>query len=260
MHEIKISYAEMIEFWRDSKSSLLYEDKTNWFDLHLPYKGALLVCQVNKDTSDGDDFEIKKAFANKVIKAKPETIWTHDYTSSASWPDTDNSLYSIPAPTDKRLDMHSATVVCDAEMSFGTGTIYMVIWQGLNAPCPELGANRTPFNDVAFNPGVSAGWIQQQKPWGGQEVATYIYLSIAGVPQYACVAFAYDSIDDIVTKSNFKQFGNRLLTQFEFIEPVVLRSSMNERIECYIDNDTAITSPNGIPAKAVFHCGSTDEF
>lgn len=258
---INVSYQEILEVRRQNHKKLFYLEENNKYVLWCGSDNFNLYANVKKGSSDCTDFETnRKAFCNKPVEMVSETVYTHDFSDNATWPATDNSFAPISPPAGKTLCLHRSTVICDKDASFNGNNLIVAVWSGITEACPAVGSVPTQYNDSVFNPGVSAGWILNQKPWVQQEVNQYIYLSAAGVPEYACTIFEYSNIDELIAKSEFSFYGNRLIARFDFIFPVKLRSSKNERIESYASNDTAITTPNGVPARATFVMGSVDEF
>ena len=263
MTEIKISYSEILEIRRQNHKKLFYQEYGQDYALWLSSDGFDLSCEIAKGSADATDFETyRKAFCNKPIDITSETVFTHDFSDDTTWTATDNSVDFIEPPTGKALCLHHATIVCDKDLDFDDNSLIFVVWSGLTEPCPTVGTTRTAYNDVAFNPGISAGWVLNAKPWSQQEVNQYIHLSIAGVPEYACTVFEYSSIDELIAKSDFSFYGDRLHAKFDFLFPVKMRASMKERIETFSDGDTEIISLStpSVPSRATFVMGSVDEF
>jgi len=264
MTDINVSYSEILEIRRQNHKKLFYQSSGGDYTLWLSSDGFRLFCEVECGSSECTDFETyRKPFCNKPVDIISETVYTHDFSDDTTWDGgTSNSVSIIEPETAKTLCLHNATIVCDKNLDFDGNNLAVVVWAGITQPCPSSGVTRTPFNDVPFIPGVQAGWILYVKPWSQQEVNTYIYLSIIGTPLYGCTAFEYSSIDELIAKSDFKFFDNRLHARFDFLFPVKMRSSMNERIETYADNDTKILSLSTpyVPAKATFVMGTASEF
>jgi hypothetical protein len=257
---MQISYSEIIEFWRETKNALIFKEWQTNYDLKLPYKSIVLECSIEKQTDSASDFESKKHLANRPIQESDDIIWTHDFCNNSFWSATDNSLYIIQPENQSVLELHEPLLVCDKNMGFNGNEILNVIWMSLTAPCPERsGGLRTEYNTHPFVPGES-GWIERQRPWNGQEVTQFVFLNDAGVPQYLAIEFKYSSLNDLIFKSDPKEFGHRLRCAYYYRKPTKLRSSKNERIECWLSEHQPLTSPNSIEARAVFQAVSYAEF
>lgn len=277
MRDIHVSYDD---FWnlRRSLGSIdpvivFYLEFESSYNIWMNVQGTRVSTGASGD--DLTDFEAtKKSLCNIRPSVRQEIIWTHDYTNDADWVfGTDNSLFVVNPTTDRVFVLDGTKLTFDKDLSISGNTMHMVVWVGLNAPCPvfdDEDKERTAFGSPLFDSETGTGWITKedlqdasgfkaQYFLGAQEVTHWVYME-NNVRQYMAVVHEYTSINDLKAKAEHATDGNTTEARQNYLEPIHLRDSYEERIEVYSVTNTEHTSPNSIPSRAVFFGYVTSEF
>lgn len=276
MRDIHLSYDD---FW-ELRISLGYVDRTvvfylefeDSYNIWMDVQGTRVSTGASGD--DLTDFEAtKKSKCNIQQSIRQEIVWTHDFSDNSDWIfGTSNSLFVLNPTTGRVFIFDGTKLSFDKDLSISGNTMRMIIWIGLEAPCPEFddaGKVRTPYGSPLFDEETGTGWITKEdfqeaggfKPQyflGAQEVTHWIYME-NNVRQYMAVVHEYTSIEEIKAKARHSTDGNTTETKQNFLEPINLRDSYNERIEVYSVTDTEHTAPNSVPSRAVFYGYVTNE-
>lgn len=263
--ERAISYSEILSMRQQNRfknkipNILFYDDLPDgnyrlWMNIH----GS----EINSTITDSGDithFETYvKPYCNKYDIPTSKLIKTHDYSDNSSWVNgSSDSVYCIQPQSGKDIIIESINGKIDKGSTFGSGQEFeLVIWQSISSACPAYASTKTAYGSPLYNPGggVYTGWLKvYPSPGDIQESSVYVYLD-SNVPQYMVSEFCYYSLDDFKDKADFKEETDTLRFKYEFTDfgaYINLRSSLNERIELYTNDNNELTKPLLSTVKAV---------
>lgn len=264
-----ISYNEIIEIRRKNNASLFYEqDSSGEYLLQMNYGAMTLECEL-RDSGDIADFEAnRKQFCNKAISPDAVELRSHDFSTSGSWiHGTNNSVFSILPSAGKVLKPQRFLGQVDKSAVLNAGQDLMInFWQTVDGTaCPAyVSGVKTAFGSPLYNPPTTqTGWYKYYPTDGSpQEVEVWLYMD-NNAPKYKVSSFKFTSLVDIMHKSEYQIVGNRLNMKFDYHQYDIglsFCSSLNERIEIYLANDTAINKPNSEDARVSIMFHSFDEW
>jgi hypothetical protein len=260
---IKVSYDNIIANRRKQQCPLFYNENATGYDIFLSYENITLMTQILKGGDDGIAFEAGvKPFCNTLLLPDCPELKTHDFCDSATWiHGSSNSLFCMYPIPGKVLQLRTTRLKMDVNTTFPSNTSVMFnIWEGLTTACPAYQSG------VATTFGTSYPWVKVHPPadMAPQEVSVYVHLNGA-TPEYKVSTFKFDSLNDIITKAQARQYGSLMLMEFPYyqydIRSLNLRSSFNDRIEIFLSNDTALDNgASTVKGEASILFKSFDEF
>jgi hypothetical protein len=246
---------------------LSYEAAINGYQLYMPQGGIVYTAQAQG--GDATDFEDNRmGYCNRITWPTPDQVNSHNFCDDTDWIEAPSSLYMFAPTAGKRARLKQINGILDSGIDIDdTKFLQMTSWFSIDGttPCPTfVPGTPTPFGSPAFNPGggVYTGWISQQYD-AKQDYTTWIHLTM-GVPDYGLRHYVWNSPTElklraqnyVVTATSFNLFYSFFNTN-DFFE---LRSSLNERLETWIDGDVALDSPNSTGAFFAVYFSLYDEW
>lgn len=261
--EILLPYSDILTLrkqlrFKSKIPAILYYDQTiDGYNIWIRDLGATHLANIT-DSGEIASFESSvKPFCNKLDIPASKIIRTHDFSDNTSWQNgTNNSIYCIAPESGKDVIVSEIKGKTHKDLTFGTGQEFeLVIWQGITAACPTYNNEKTSYGSPLYNPGqgVLTGWYKAYPSANDeQEVGVFVYFD-NNVPQYMVTEFCFYSLDDFKDKAEYREDGDSLRFKYPFVDYGVfvnLRSSMNERIELFVNDDNEITRPEGSNIKS----------
>jgi hypothetical protein len=201
-------------------------------------------------------------FCDKSNSPDVPDIITHDFCAPAeTWINPDSTFVWSPTPLTK-LELQEVTVSCWRDMVIPEDNkIFMVVWEAITAPCPVFSGSRTPFG-VPGDPTWAA--VYPPARYGNQEVTVYVKFDLTDpqnpVPLFKASVFSYDKVSTMRQKAREVRYAEasagfwEMSCWFPYKErkiDITLRSSMNERIECFLEDGVPLSAgASGLPATA----------
>lgn len=217
---------------------------------------------------DATDFEDnRQVYANKINWPVPDQVNSHDFSDDSDWVDAPSSLYCFAPASGKRARLTKINGILDKGTDVSsTKYLQMTSWFSIDGTaCPAFAPGTpTAFGSPLFNPGggVYTGWLKQQYD-SKQDYATWVHLT-NGVPDYGLRHYVWDSLTVLKLRAgDFKQIDNSLNLFYSFFgnnDYFELRSSLNERLEVWIETDTALSSPNSVGCRFAVYFSLYDEW
>jgi hypothetical protein len=222
-------------------------------------------------TAEGDnatDFETyRMAYCNKISWPLPDQVNSHNFCDSADWVETPSSLYCFKPSAGKRARLKQINGVLDAGVDIGPSKyLQMTSWFSIDGTvCPNFEPGTvTPFGTPLFDPyqNVNSGWYPQQYD-SKQDYVTWVWLEY-GVPTYGLRHYVWDSLTKLKLRAqNFTKTATEINLFYSFFNTndfFEMRSSLKERLEVWIEGDTALATPNGIGAFFAVYFSLYDEW
>lgn len=277
MKDQMVSYAEFLQLRRDSRfirsipEPFFCREIGSVYLLTMNNGSFSVACEI----SDPDDIahftEHVHPFCNKLEIPSSFLIKSHDFTDESTWiGGAGKSLYVIqPSSPGKESILYLLKGKIDETIEFATGQKFcFTLWQTTNSvACPAVGDTPTTFADVMYNPGggVFTGWYKAYPTTTDvQEVTVWVHFT-DNVMDYRVAAFEFTSLDDLKDKADVTISGGVVNMQYKYSQYsafVNLRSSLNERIEVYINDHSPFTvgTPTGTKNLITAVVAEYDEF
>jgi len=243
---------------------LIYEQFTDnsGYDLFLGLQTFTAHAIITAE-EDIEHFEENiKQFCNKVDMPDMALISTHDYANNESWLFGDTNSFFVVAPmVGKEFVFHSILGKLNKEVIFDSGQSFrFVLWQTVTSTaCPAVSNTPTEFGSPLYNPygAVFTGWYKVFPPEGQNQKPNIWYYFVDNEHTYTVTEFVFENLDDFLDQSKYLFQGDTVRLTYEYKEfnaYLNLRSSKNERLEMYVNNDEEISNPEGITTKSVLSC------
>lgn len=277
-NKVTVSYGEILNIRRglrynsDFPNILCYERFGNdlGYELFLGLQTFTAVCIID-DTDDVIHFEtFIKPFCNQIDAPDMLILPTHDFSDASTWVGGDeNSFYAIQPMSGKEYVLHSILGKMSKSLTFGSEQhIKFVLWQSTTeAACPVAGNSLTVFADSFYNPysGVFSGWAKVFPSAGVNQKPNIWYYFDNNTHTYTVTEFIFETLDDFLEQSRYQFEENTVRLTYEYKEfgaYLSLRSSKNERIEIYSNDNLPLSIPEGESIRSVISCVllSYDEF
>lgn len=269
-NKVSVTYEEILELRRglrynsDFPNILCYDQfaDNSGYELLLGLQ-TFTASHMMTNVDDITHFEASiKSHCNKVDSPAMLILPTHDYSDVNSWVvSTTNSLYYIQPMDGKEYVLHSILGKMNHNLTFGSGqTVKFVLWQtACDHECPEVGSTATPFADVMYNPAgsVFTGWYKVFPVAGTNQKPNIWYHFTDNDHDYTVTEFVFENIDDFLEQSVYAYQGDTIRLTYKYKEfgaYLSLRSSMNERIEIYTNDNQPLENPVGATTKSVISC------
>lgn len=198
--------------------------------------------------SEINDFEANvKSQCGKSDIPVGKLIKTHDFSDNSTWVNgTSNSLYIIAPAIGKEFKILKFNGKVGVNVQFGANQIFhLSIWEGITAQCPAASSTKTAFADVFYDPSnqIYTGWYKAYPPPNDtQEVDVWLYFE-NNIMRYKVTDFKFSSLDEFKDKGEYTIEGDVLRVEYPYSKYgiyLMLRSSMNERIEIYTSDDAEV--------------------
>lgn len=267
----RVPFSDFFQMRRDCFGTVTVQDNGTFYIAEtILADGRAIFTNIGKDTSDGNYFEQHYLpRCNKTVFPDVLDLITHDYSSN-TWVSSDSCFSWLPSPG-KVIELQEVKTCCWRDLNFAGNSITMVVWEGITQPCPDYSfTGKTDYNS-------DGSWATVWPPpyYAGQEVSVFVkFGELLGtqVPLYKATQFVYAHPRTIRQKARVVR--DHLVSEYPLIYEseawypykerkvrIALRSSMKERIECFLNNATPLNNESsGVPstAAAVFH--SYDEW
>lgn len=250
-----VSYNEIKELRRSSRvesfipSVLTYKQNHDGsYLIFLPDKSGTSYEALAQDQEEIDDFELNvKSQCNKPDLPTGKLIKTHDFSDDNTWVyGSSNSLYMIAPAIGKEYKIIKFNGKVGTNIQFGTNQEFHIsIWEGITAPCPTASTTKTAFANVLYNPEeeVYTGWYKAYPPANDtQEVDVWLYFE-DNIMRYKVTDFKFSSLDEFKDKGEYTVEDGVLRVEYPYSKygiHLMLRSSMNERIEIYTSDNNEV--------------------
>lgn len=269
---IKVTYSEMLDLRRkicnrDTIAPVLYSSKVG-SEYILTMQDNNFSLETVVTGTDITDFEANRLqYCNKLFIPDIVEKVTHDFADNTMWLyGTSNSFYPVFPDSGKLLRVKRFLVKFDKGATL-TQDVKMCLWQTVDGTAvPAMTNNSATVYGVApfFNPPTTyTGWYKYYPPVNDpQEVEVWLYMN-NGTAQYKVSAFTYSTLEEIRLKAEDKIVGNYIIAEYNYKNMGIsmsLCSSLNERIEIYLSNDTQITAPNSVKCVCSVMLDSLDEW
>lgn len=227
--ELEISLAELFSF-RQLLASPCFEkelgDRT--VRLILPYSEGWLYTDVEKYLPEDDPenplntptdeytlVQLYEPTFNKAVWVGEKRILSHDWGDITTWPQADNSHFILKAQSLTRFVVNQVIIRFPQTATIAeNNAVHFEIYQSLDG--------MTPVDDETSSP------IQQD-----------VYPTFASLLMQ-CTSPVGMTIDAIPGA-----FTGKMIELMFLKNPIFLRSSLNERIECYMEGDLPIKTYDG---------------
>lgn len=283
MREFRVDYERFFDLRRErvikkfAPPTVFFKEYDNGeYDIWMNIEGTMICCFLNSfDTGLISDFEsTKKQYCGKMNYPKSLELRSHDFANETSWNNPSDSSYITDLENGFvfRLKRILLTTDKDSEIA-NNSNIKMCIWTGINGACPNKGISRTPYGassepPVLVGQNVQSGWLEIAPTY--QAFKQHIYF-LDFIPQYIVTEFTYPTIEDLSVQAEQTVYNNTMKLEFPYmkngIRDILLRTSMNERIELFIDSDTKLNRPNrmletgfDVPSICAFMFDKYEEF
>jgi hypothetical protein len=266
-YQVFLGLRRQVEIEMGVGSPVFYSSVTDGYKVWFNHDSTDIVTIA--EGADATDFETyRQPYCNKINWATPDQVNSHNFCDDTDWIEAPSSLYMFAPTAGKRARLKQINGILDAGIDLSdTKYLQMTSWFSIDGttPCPTfVPGTPTPFGTPAFNPGggVYTGWISQQYD-AKQDYTTWIHLT-SGVPDYGLRHYVWNSPTElklraqnyVVTATAFNLFYSFFGTN-DFFE---LRSSLNERLETWIEGDVALDSPNSVGAFFAVYFSLYDEW
>lgn len=252
MNEILLTIEEFFELRTDIRNKkgiapiVFYQDFDEIKKLWMRADDFYVYCEV--EDASNPFYLSGLPYYNRVDEPDVLEIKSHNFCDNTKWlHGSSNSLFVIQPDPGKVSRIKRMQMITENDMVFPTNQIRVVLWWSLTNPCP------------AYVNGVKTNWDSNVDPlWvdlptdGIQEFTNHVHIDMAtGQPEYGVTVFTYENVFQLLTKSRFETVGDtkyfiRYLYEQEHID-LILKSSKNERMEIYTEQDLPLTSANSNP-------------
>lgn len=250
-----VSYSEIKDLRRSSRMEnfippvLTYKQNHDGsYVLFLPDKSGTSYEALTQNQEEIDDFELNvKAMCGKSDLPTGKLIKTHDFSDNSTWVNgSSNSLYIIAPAIGKEYKILKFNGKVGTNVQFGANQQFHIsIWEGITLPCPAATTTKTIFADVLYDPEnqIYTGWYKAYPPQNDtQEVDVWLYFE-NNIMRYKVTDFKFSSLDEFKDKGEYTVEDNVLRVEYPYSKYgiyLMLRSSMNERIEIYTSDDNEV--------------------
>lgn len=205
----------------------------------------------------------KSANCHKVLFPTPAQIKSHNFCDTSTWNDPLKSIYCFQPDTGYQARLIKISGICDYGIDIGQSKrLFLSSWFSYDGttPCPTYTPGTpTSFGTPLFDPGnnVFSGWYLQPGD-ANQDYVTWLYLNV-GQPTYAVRVYTWKSLNDLKTRaSDFKYIktddfsaNKEVDFSYDFFrnnDYYCLRSSLNERLEAWVETDTPFSNTHNVGA------------